>query len=64
MNSTDIIGYSFEADHHCVACTEARFGAPVPEDAEDDEGNPVHPIFASEEFEEEPVCGDCFEPLE
>lgn len=63
MNATDIIGYSYEADHHCVECAQVRFGSPVPDDAEDEEGNPVHPIFAGDEFEEPPVCGDCGEAL-
>ena len=64
-----ILGYAYEADYHCVGCTRERFALPdmpasdtdindIPLAATDGEGNPVHPIFASE-AEETMHCGDC-----
>lgn len=55
-----VIGYSYEADHHCFGCTTARFGpppyydrsdtdgSPLP-DVTDSEGNSIHPIFDDDE---------------
>lgn len=74
-----IIGYSFEADIHCSACTEhkAAIGVlkrqpplnPKPDehgiaqDLVDREGNSVHPIFRTDEIDEDSACGDCYEPI-
>lgn len=60
----DPIGYTYEADTHCVACARARFGADAngfpPETARDSEGNEPHPIAP---WDETPCrgewCGTC-----
>ena len=71
-----IIGYSYEADFHCVGCTFERFNTLLPPTArlfgmvdfisepevEDSEGNAIHPIF-SFDLEQEENCGDCRGPL-
>lgn len=63
MKAWEVIGYTYEADYHCVDCAEKRFGPGVDnlgkEPKYDNEGNMVHPIFASDEFEETESCGDC-----
>jgi len=62
----EIVGYAYDADWHCVDCTAARFGRAVYElnfEAEDSEGNPVHPILLGD-LEGDEVCGDCLEPIE
>lgn len=53
-----VVGYTFEADYHCIACTTTRF--PEPDEAIDREGNAVHPVFDTDEAQ--PLgeyCGDC-----
>jgi hypothetical protein len=74
----EVIGYSYEADLHCVDCAKKRFGheddnakhgkyvpSEVDEnyvryDAMDNEGNPVHPIFSTDELSPNGShCGDC-----
>jgi hypothetical protein len=63
--SRDIIGYTYDADVHCPGCAIAKFGQEpgrywVKEDAEDSEGNEVHPIFQWDETSEEGEhCGTC-----
>lgn len=62
-----IIGYTYEADVHCVACTVERFGEEpgrgwVREDAVDNEGNAVHPVF-SWDVEQDEWCGTCGEKI-
>jgi len=60
MNAADVIGYAYEADLHCIACTVARFGHEPTEEDEDSEGNPIHPLFAGDEYQAEgEYCGDC-----
>jgi hypothetical protein len=73
--SYDVIGYTYEADIHCPECTRERF--PDPDNAVDDEGNDVQPIFADqfgdliEEVDDDygrtvqyaPRCSDCGEEL-
>lgn len=81
-----IIGYSYEADCHCVECAQKRFGhspqsiltacvsLPIaavefdehglPDRQDDNEGNPVHPIFSTDEQLEPQHCGDCHERIE
>ena len=77
MKSYDVIGYTFEADVHCVACTIDRFGGLPEFGAVDSEGNEPHPVFADEygDFVSEvdndfggvtqyaPVCSDCGDEL-
>lgn len=90
MRGTDIIYYTFEADSHCIECTQERFG-PASSDTVtpahgygyietlsdgstieldenhvrlesfDDEGNPIHPAFASDEGPDyaSTLCGTC-----
>lgn len=41
----EVIGYSYEADFHCIECTLARFPGKDDTKWEDREGNPVHAIF-------------------
>lgn len=64
----NILGYSYDADHHCEACTLAAHGVngTLPDDAEDSEGNEIHAIFATDEWYETSirtrqvlVCADC-----
>lgn len=76
--SIHLIGYSFEADIHCITCTLARHAnrpfsnsskrldeCGLPESAEDSEGNPIHPIFSTDESGQDggDFCGDCGEKL-
>lgn len=65
MNACDVIGYAYDADVHCVDCATEKFGDALDaEDTEDSEGNPLHPIFASEEGPEHGSrCGDCSEEI-
>lgn len=67
MKAWDIVGYTADADLWCPACATATYApdgaAEVPEDAEDGEGNLVHPIFASDELEPGDRCGACHEYL-
>lgn len=64
-----VVGYAYDADVHCVACTLADFhrgafqtdgglldenGLPV--ETDDSEGNRVSPIFSTDDAE---TCGDC-----
>lgn len=63
---TEIIGWAYDADYHCPRCAEIEFGAAGLESdmTQDSEGNPIQPIFLSQEFDYQPVCGDCHEPLD
>jgi hypothetical protein len=77
--SPRVIGYTWSADVHCIACTRAAHVAGaferdvlperddengIPENARDAEGNPLHPIFSTDEFPEDgEFCGDCFERI-
>jgi len=62
----EVIGYAYEADLHCVACTIKRFGVRMEflDKVEDDEGNPIHPVFLGDEREGPEYCGDCREELD
>lgn len=71
MNAATVVGYSYDADSHCPACTKAAVAKGqlyhpalaeldengVPFDTEDSEGNPVHPIFGGGEVECD--CREC-----
>jgi hypothetical protein len=60
-----VAAYTYEADHHCTNCATNRFGAPVPDDATDGEGNPVGVIFDTDEaLQPGDVCGTCGEELD
>ena len=64
---TTILGYTFEADYHCINCTRERFPQHegrldqwgVAEDSYDQEGNIVHPVFSSDSAEESIYCVQC-----
>jgi len=67
------IAYTYEADHHCPTCTEARFGKDergdiAGEGSEDSEGNPIGAIFSWDEWSTEPgdtlACGNCHDVLD
>ena len=57
----NIIGYTYEADVHCVACTRTDFQWETLGSALDREGNPIHPIFSTDEQLTSLYCGDCGE---
>jgi hypothetical protein len=63
MKAFDVLGYAFDADLHCQACTRQRFGRRAFDDRNppaDSEGNPIHPIFAGDEHDPAGEhCGDC-----
>lgn len=73
-----VIAYSYDADIHCIGCTQGRlansgFKFPVndrrdehliPENAVDSEGNKIHPIFSTDENSDGLYCGDCHEEIE
>lgn len=49
-NSTDVLGFTYDADIHCVSCAQERFGDIgypdiIPTDSEDSEGNEPGAIF-------------------
>lgn len=53
-----IVAYTYNAAFHCVACTERRF--PVGLDhARDCEGEPVRPVFSTDEIHPLDACNDC-----
>lgn len=69
-----VLGYTYEADYHCLDCAAERFRDIGTAEPIDNEGNPVNPIFASqifdiryecEQIEGEPylglTCGTCGE---
>lgn len=53
----EVVGYTYEADHHCVDCTVARFGTDL-DIVEDSEGNSIHPMFLGDLIEST-TCGTC-----
>lgn len=61
-HATDVIGYAADADVWCVDCAEKRYGRLM--GRTDDEGNDVHPIFASDDADGPQVCAGCGEELE
>ena len=69
-----ILAYTYDADYHCIDCTRKRFdlgGFDGKWNQLDREGNLIHPLFATDEWqevdpsflEENPIqfltCGDC-----
>ena len=62
-----VVGYSYDADVHCVDCAIARFGADeygwVPAAATDAEGNPVGAMYANSESDHPESCAECQAPL-
>ena len=68
--SFEVVGYAYDADLHCLDCTEKRFGVEgeesfgvYGEETKDSEGNSIHPIFL-DSLQGGEVCGDCLEPIE
>ena len=61
MNATDIIGYTYEADYHCIDCSVNRFGKGVDltdknrdsngllYDQTDSDGETLYPVFGDAE---------------
>lgn len=58
-----IIGYTYEADIHCVACALKAFRDLEHQGASDSEGNEVQAVFDIAEGNELNHCADCGEPL-
>lgn len=61
MGHMDPIAYTYEADYHCPACTEQRFGRSargfIAEESHDNEGNPVGAVFPWDEWCESSELG-------
>ena len=64
--SMRIIGYTYEAEMHCVRCAIERFSPGSKHydfgqglSGTDREGNEIHPIFDIDEGSEDEYCGDC-----
>lgn len=73
-----IIAYTYDADTHCVSCAKITAFRLAPESLNEDiqydehgiavqsvdsEGNPVHPVFSTDEQLEPLFCGDCWEEI-
>jgi len=58
-----IIGYTYDADIHCPACTFEVFLGLENHGAIDSEDNEVQPVFNTVEDHDLDHCGDCHEPL-
>lgn len=65
LKATDVVGYTADADMHCVDCAHRIYGDDKggSEPKQDGEGNQVHPIFASDEGWDDEHCGTCGKPL-
>jgi hypothetical protein len=63
-----VIGYAFDAALHCEYCSYSRFGCLLDTGcARDADGNEPHPVFSTDETNEEgepEVCEDCLSELE
>lgn len=64
MNATEIVGFTADAGAWCLECARQVYPDCEEQDVEDGEGNPVHPIFASDEGWEDMTCDGCNETLE
>jgi len=71
---TEVIAYTWDADYHCVECTEAAHPGSTdwrrddfdPADYLDSEGNEIHAVFGDaewwesyESFPQVLYCSDC-----
>ena len=56
-----IIGYTYEADYHCIDCTEKEFGKDDLGYAftVDSEDNIIQPVFSTDEIQEYSACAEC-----
>jgi len=63
MSNLTPIAYTYDADVHCPACAEHKFGRGpggwIAEDCEDSEGNPVGVVAPWDEWEGDMWCGTC-----
>ena len=67
-----VIAYTYNADVHCVHCTQVRFATQcktgasdehnIPYEAQDSEGNNIHPVFSTDE-DNYTHCGSCGDEL-
>lgn len=70
-----IVAYTYDADTHCVACTQARFALHADRHkdydtdphgvyvmAVDREGNEIYPVFSTDEIDLS-SCGTCRAPI-
>lgn len=55
MKAYDIIGYTADASVFCPVCIKKVYQS----EEVDNEGNDIHPIFASDAVDGE-VCSECF----
>lgn len=69
----DVVGYTGDADVYCPPCATATYGdltdiarpAYYPfQDVLDGEGNDVQPVFAGDEFDDQPYCCVCHTQLD
>jgi hypothetical protein len=61
MKAWEVVGWTADADAWCNACAEDAYGEDSPTRL-DSEGNPVNPVFASDEYGGY-VCGNCLTPI-
>jgi len=56
-----IIGYTYEADYHCIGCTEKEFGKDDLGYAftVDSEDKMIQPVFSTDEIQEYSACAEC-----
>lgn len=58
MRAWQILGFTADGDSYCTGCAERVYG-PDRAERRDREGNPVHPVFAEDEWTYVPVCAAC-----
>lgn len=63
MSNLEPIAYTYEADHHCPACAESRFGRDSRGyiDGTDNEGNPIGALAPWDEWH---VCSEYLQDFE
>lgn len=59
-----VVGFTYDADIHCVDCSQKRFGSAdwpdlIPQGLEDSEGNEPSAIFEDSESDTPEHCADC-----
>jgi len=59
MKAWEVIGYTADADIWCPECALEAYGSLGRDTDLDYEGNPIHPIFACDEWDYPPVCNCC-----
>jgi len=75
MTDRSILCYAYDANYHCIECARYAFSSDQangidPGDALDGEGNPVHPVFTWDEWQqldgetETLGCSDCHRVIE